>query len=296
MAYLPILDNELDVNSGITDTMPARLAQNVEEIVTQTAGAPSERIKFGADLVWVGNSATDVVISSFLRGGGFYTVRNLTVNPAQALLGLSGMVVIRANTSITVNGSIRAEVDYLNSPPQNPSRGTEGGVGATGGTQSNLGGYPPTKMWGMDSNAYSGSGAPPTGESRDASSASAGAELVSGLSHFLMGARGNGATGAVADNAINNDGGQGGGTIVLISPSITIAASGSLLARGEDGFAGSGTSGCGAGGGGCVIIVAETFVNNGTIDVSGGAAAGSLPGNASSAGGNGAIIIHMVDF
>lgn len=114
-----------------------------------------------------------------------------------------------------------------------------------------------------------------------------------------------GSGGAVGGNGGNGgSGGPGGGLILLIAPSITIAATGQLLANGAVGTAGvagangaagaindggGGGGGGGSGGqggaGGVVSLVYQALANAGTISVLGGAGGA---GGASGAGGAGA--------
>jgi len=99
--------------------------------------------------------------------------------------------------------------------------------------------------------------------------------------------------------------GGGGGSIVIYARNIVVGPNGKITARGGNGCVGENASsganrgggGGGAGGGGGVIyMVYDTFVNSGTLDVSGGSGAvggsginGGTAGTAGTAGSDGNI-------
>jgi hypothetical protein len=125
-----------------------------------------------------------------------------------------------------------------------------------------------------------------------------------------------GGAGGVAVPGVSCDGGNGGGFITLVAPTITIGSTASLLANGDAGTAGAtgstGNNGTGAGGGGggsgggsggnggLITLIYETKTENGsaTITVNGGTGGtggtgglagvgGGTPGDAGAAGATG---------
>lgn len=294
--FVPVLDSEIASGAGVTDTMPARLADNIEATITQHSTAPRAKIKLGADLVYIGDSVDDIVASATSREGGFYECRNFTVNAGVTLTSTGGVIVIRANSSIVVNGILDSRLDLSDPPPPNQLVNMDGGIGGVGGNIDRNSTYPPELMWGLASNAYSGSGPAVDGEDRDLSSPNAGVGLVSSLSHFLLGTPGHGASGVGPVSSLLRDGGKGGGTIVLISPAVTVNAGGVLNSTGQNGFSSSNLDSRGSGGGGSIIIVTGTFVNNGTIAVDGGSGTGTFPGVVTGDGGQGSFLLYTVIF
>ena len=91
-------------------------------------------------------------------------------------------------------------------------------------------------------------------------------------------------------------GGDGGGIIYICANSISLGASSSINARGENGTAGSGSnaSGGGAGSGGSVFLKGKTVsIGTNKIDASGGTGGGAgTIGTAGGAGGAGRIAIY----
>lgn len=110
---------------------------------------------------------------------------------------------------------------------------------------------------------------------------------------MAKGGTGGGSGGSGGGGSTGGTGGGGGGVIVIVSPSITNSATGTIQANGGAGKAGGGAAGGGGGGGGggLILLVADTYTNAGTVQASGGTfGAGAGTGAVGVAGSDGTII------
>ena len=167
------------------------------------------------------------------------------------------------------------------------------GVGGGGGGQTAAGGG------GGGGGGSSGPGEPGALDSTGATGGAAGAAYDAFLGATLHAGSGGGGAGfGQESNGTGGGGGAGGGVVLIVAPEITVASTGSVLARGGDGGTGGGAGGrtCdggggGGGSGGTVWLRGSSVSIDGVIDVSGGTGGAtglSDRGNVPGRGGDGA--------
>ena len=213
---------------------------------------------------------------------GSYHYTTYTVDALKTVTAVDGLLVIRATTSITINGAIDAKgyggegaagrsTDGNGANGQASYAGGSGGGGGSGGSATIGGDGGATLQTPGGLGVINGHGLV------GAAQATAALRLMidqqnfqmSGnpVAPFKMGGGGGGAGGR--KGGTSGSGGGGGGLVVLIAPLVTIGGAGSIDADGADGNTptSSAAGGGGGGGGGRIIIVTPT---SGYTDGSGG--------------------------
>lgn len=236
----------------------------------------------------------DIIISTNQNPyTGIKYASTYTLNTGVSLtLGASGYrLVIISSEAITINGTINASGSGGTGGSGSSDTGASGNIGHEGGSgggggSSSVGGGDAggaggncTDHWStLLSGGAGGSGSSDIGDN---------GTNVSVLYHTLYGKLYGGAGGGEGGGAGGGgaDGGAGGGSIVLIAPVVTLGSSSTINTSGAVGGNGSGNNGSGGGGGGGnLIVVCQTFDDQGcTFNQAGGS--GGSGGSAS--GGNG---------
>jgi hypothetical protein len=148
-----------------------------------------------------------------------------------------------------------------------------------------------------NTNAGAGIGSSPAAVGNN--SVAAGGGAVSPLFARLMVSPGplGGGVGPFSDHNVSNPAGGGGTIVIVAAGSITINASGSIRADGDNGRPAvpSSSIGGGGGGGGVIVLASRTGItNNGVMTAVGGNGASALPdpstGTGASGGGGGGVI------
>lgn len=206
-----------------------------------------------------------------LSGVHFYTDFTLATGVTLTVPAGGRQLVIYASRSITINGTIAG-----NGAGGGPSAdGTDQPAGNGGGAGTNRGNV---LLHGIQMNSgatqITGSAIP---------------FLASPVTLLGGASGGSGANGP--SPGIGGAGGRGGASLVLIAPTITLAATATLNSSGANGgnWNGQGTAGGGGGGGaGNIYIIARAFTDNGaTFTQLGGGGGGGAPGNGGSSGAAG---------
>jgi len=271
--FITINDSEIDVGSGVVDTVPRRMADNITAIMEQDASAPTQYVKYGHDIAYTGEDSVEDI--DFGMGGGtvvygsIVECRTFSLHSSVLLYPVSPFLIIRATESITIEGEINISAKAGGNPwyklyPQNYQHlklgASEGGDDATGfdgvSTLGLAGGAKATGP-GLDgSDGQDRSGSP---------AAFVGREAISSMFHNRM----------YTSN--------GGGNVSLIAPTINITGTIDV-----SGFPGTSTTG-GSGGGVIMLTYSDNGLSTftGTLDVSGGAKATSPSGGK---GGDGTVV------
>jgi len=238
----------------------------------------------------------------------FYTDFTLNSSVTMTVPAGTGRLVIVATGTITINGTISASGAALsgscsgnsNAPGNAGYQGTSqaggGGGGSSDGNAGGAGGAVVVHGLTVQAGGTAGVG---TGGNATAISGSSCRDILAYLDSW--GGASGGSGGGCAGPVTGATGGAGGGVIVLIAPTVVLAATATLNASGANGSGGGAAGGGGpwagsggGGGGGAVIIVTRSFTDNGaTFTVSGGTGASSSGGGAG-AGGNGAAGIKQI--
>ena len=250
-------------------------------------------------------SQGDVVISSNTTLNGLQVYDNLTIDSTFTLTHDSERALfIKVKGALIVNGSISADAKGLARPAAGLGGegrdGKNGGIapgGAGGGAQFNQtkGGNGGNSILPTVLGGVGGTGTGNTGQTSPTAIPNYILDQVAGvggLCFFLPGSSG-GNGGGKDDNY--GQGGQGGGILIIEADTITVGASGSIVARGQQGGSGTttgnGTGGdAGGGGGGVIVLRYRSLSNSGTISVAGGAAGTSGPGPNGTAGATGLLV------
>ncbi len=224
-----------------------------------------------------------VVVSSNGNYSGIHYYTDFTLNSSTTMTipGGSGRLIIIASGTITINGTIS---------------GVGGGYAAVG-TGGSAGGDGTDQAAGGGGSSGAGGGAATTGGSavdflfnnRVLSAGTAGGTYggagastptqVTGDSHpylnNIMNVWG-GAAGAASTGNGAGAGGRGGASLVLIAPTIVLAASGTINLSGANGANGNSAGGGGdyggggGGGSGNLIVITRSWTSSGTITLNGG--------------------------
>lgn len=230
--------------------------------------------------------SVQISASQNLDGVHFYTDFTLDAGDTITLTNDSRFLAIYATGTITINGTIAAN------GAGNPGAASPTGAGLAGsnGTDQPAG------------NGGSGNGGGNAGGSGGdvyihGVQISTGATQVSGgaipLLPFPLAMLGGAGGGSGGDGSTGNGGagGDGGGSIILVAPTIVLAATAVLNTSGANGSAGTASNGGGGGGGGAgnVYILCHKFTDNGaTFTQTGGSGGGSdgtgVNGSAGAAG------------
>jgi len=225
-------------------------------------------------------------------------------------------VVLYSTDSITINGTLTAQGagGAGGTSSATPTAGEDGtdqtggtGGGGDGGANGAAGGEAKTAVL-IPSDLVLQAASAPTGYPSGAPATPASVAAIDQPLLFRPEwSRGGGGGGAGFDGGVGSPtghGGKGGGTIVLIAPSVTIGASGIINTKGENGADGTSSGsgddpgGGGGGAGGNLYIFCNTFSNSGTIQQTGGTGGGgaaSGSGSGSTNGGNGANGITQIN-
>lgn len=227
----------------------------------------------------------------------YYTNYTLNVSKTLSVAAQTHRIVIIASNSITINGTIDANVN---------------GAGAVGGAGGGGGGAPGN----VGSSGFSQPGG--GGGTGIQAGAVGGSILMHGIVRAAGGAIGTAGTQQSGSNLANFDpttilggaggggggdgggpgggaGGAGGGSIVLIAPSITLGAASVLKTSGVAGTAGGAAAdGAGGGGGaGNILIMCRSFTDSGCTYTLTGGAGGVGPGGNGGAGAGGVKQINI---
>lgn len=234
-----------------------------------------------------------------------YHYTTYTINGGQVVTPSDGKLIIFARDSVTISGKI--DLRGLGAPggiskTGSSLNGRDGSSGSFGGGGGGGGAANTTNVSGGDGGtlvAQAGALGGLTTSQSGANGVTQPIEIYRMYHDFLFeiftnrnGGSGGGAGGIASLSG--GDGGNGGGDLLIISPQITINASGEIDISGTDGTNGNSgfSGGSGGGGGGRFIALTKPggFINNGTINVSGGL--GSSPSAAGDGGdgGNGLSI------
>ena len=300
--------------------------------------ASSESIKAYIDSLLGGDGADGAFSSSTSANieAGVYHYTTFDVNSGHTLTLANGKtVIIYAKTSITIDGEINAD-----------GLGSSGGAGGAGGSTASPGNVGNSGSAGLSasSGGSGGAGASNAGDSGGAGVLGSSCDYIQETGGGNAGAAGSGSGGNGGNGGVGSAsavdrtsftdrrygaggpgggggaggttgsggnggaGGAGGGNVILISPAITINASGVISADGDNGSVGAtggasdrGSGGGGAGGsGGHIFVITKSLTNNGIITVVGGSggAGGADPGSggAGGSGGSGGVgLVELVD-
>lgn len=262
----------------ITDTIDARRVAPYPGPYSGPSHSPS-----GSDFAAPGWT----LISSNTSLGGVNAYQSFRLKAGVTLTLNQPNLVIMAEQVIEIAGTIDGyNVGNAGGPggttPFNGSNGSDQPGGAGGGDGSLIGGNGGSVLLnglsvqagGISTTTIGGNGSP--------LSASLVARALSMVTALTGGAGGGGGKGSGG-----GDGGRGGGTIVLIAPVIILAATATLITRGQPGVnASSGNSGGGGGGasGNIFTLCRQNWYSDAgcTFTQTGGA-----PGGSSGTGGNG---------
>ena len=216
--------------------------------------------------------------------------------------------IIRATTSITIDGTIQFDAADITKEGLNAGMSLLNNCGSGGGGSGDIydvvdsgndsisGNFIPVVPGGSGGAGVNGS----PGTTGTSISASEKKYVLESITEFLSRrvAGGRGGDGAIDTNGRKGVGGAGGkpaGLLVLIAPNITINGSAILNMRGANGGNSSssdggipyyGGGGGGGGAGGVLVCSAEVFTNAGTVNQTGGSGGVAIPGSVK-AGGNG---------
>jgi hypothetical protein len=243
--------------------------------------------------------AVTVTTNGNYSGVHYYSTFTLNSSVTMTVPTGDGFLAIVASQSITINGTIAGNGAGFSAPGAavtSVGPGLSGGNGtgqpAAGGgadNSTNAGGAGGgTVVAGLVVASGGAGGAPPSsaGGSPTGLTGSLALRLLTPMG-FVGGA--SGGSGGLQTGTSSGGGGRGGADIILIAPSITLAATATINTSGANGGTGSGgTSGGGGGGGaGNIWIVCRSYTDNGATFTQTGGSAGSGSGGAP-AGGAGA--------
>lgn len=226
-----------------------------------------------------------------LRQNGFRILASESVQVDGTLVndGLPGMAGGAGGPAGTTGGGTAAGADKAGAGNGNAGTAGDPAVGGAGGAGGNSDGVP-TETGGA---AGAVTLAASRGSLRSLPQAALGALFGSAGFAAALGGTGGGSGGASAGST-GGAGGGGAGVGVVVSPEITISATGAVRAVGGDGKAGVGAAagGGGGGGGGVLLLVADKITNAGTTSAAGGAGgAGAGTGIAGTAGSAGSVFL-----
>lgn len=244
----------------------------------------------GADGAYTASSNTSLT-------GGTYNYTSFTIDPG-VTVNVTGSqpLVIYCTGNVSINGTLMLSGNNGTNGVTYVSGGV-GGAGVAGGGNGGDGSYS-SSVGPLDGVAGGGSGAGGMGQGWSGGGG-AGYLMVGDSSHGVGGfggpmygnpqinpaVAGSGGGGGSGGYSCGSGGGGGGGGYLMISTcgSITISATGSILAEGGDGGS-DGTGNCGGGGGGSggsvLLLTATSFTNDGMVSAAGG------QGGASNVSGN----------
>lgn len=229
-----------------------------------------------------------------LNGVHFYTDFTLnsgvTITPAND----SRFLAIYATGTITINGTIAANGAGATGAPTTSvsTAGSDGDNGtdqpAGNGGSGNVGTY----LGGVGGDAYIHGIQISSGSTQ----ISGGAIPLLPFPICALGGAGGGSGGG-GNTGNGGAGGDGGASIILVAPTVVLAATATLNTSGANGSAGTSANGGGGGGGGAgnIYILCHSFTDSGaTITQDGGSAgSGSGLGNDGSAGADGVKQINI---
>ena len=288
MAFTALSATDVDADSPITDTLMDLIRTNLDDLDTRlTLGTQIPTWGDGSDGAY-DPGATGNILS------GVYNYTTAEIDAAKVMTVSSGsIVIIYATTSITINGELNAK-----------------GLGASGGVTGNDG----DAVTHFDDTFFSHGGAGTGG-------GGAGAGGDGGVATYFQanpgGTTGGGSTDGNPGNAAlvpnlplgtygiprvgtgggatpsSSVGGDGGGCIILISPIVTIGASGVVDADGSNGTSHSNHGG-GGGGGGMIAIITKDYTDGSSGGVHADGGAGGVDTYDGGAGGAGLVRVHEV--
>lgn len=237
-----------------------------------------------------------------LDGVHYYTDFTLNAGITVTLDDSSHSLIIVATGTLTINGTI----DALGAG----SAGGAGGIASQPGAAGTSGFSQPGAGGGAasaDSGGAGGAvlvhsivkkvggtaGAPVGGAGGTGSQLSGDAVSLSDYTSLFGGAGGGG--GGSDATGTGGAGGRGGGSIVLVAPTVILAATATLLTSGAVGSAGvTDAGGGGGGGGGNVYIYCRSYTDSGaTFTLTGGA--GGAAASTNGAGGTGAAGVKQIN-
>lgn len=235
-----------------------------------------------------------------LDGVHYYTNFTLNSGVTVTLADNSHRLVIVASGTITINGTIdgigagapggvAVGVGLAGLPGQNGTTQAGGGAGATNADPGGAGG---AVLWHGLTRQVGGTGGVPVNGSGAAATTFSGTNTNFDYLSILGGAGGGSGANALDSSST---GGRGGGSIVLIAPTIVLANTATLNSSGSAGTTQINDSG-GAGGGGAgnIYIVTRSYTDNGATFTMSGGAAGSGTGGSGN-GGAGAAGVKQIN-
>ena len=239
---------------------------------TNTAHAAFVSGSTGADGAF--NPTANIEVALPANGILNYTTVNIpsTVTVTFKKNAANTPVYMLATGDVTIAGTIKldgASTIYTNPAITSPGVGGPGGYnGGYGGATALPGGKglgPGGGGGGPTSNyPYAGGGGFATaGGSQGANYGAGGSSYGNARIIPLIGGSGGG--GQAGSTSASNYGGGGGGGAILIASSTTITVTGTITAKGGDGY-----NGAGGGSGGAIRLIANTISGNGTVSAKGG--------------------------
>jgi len=305
--YTAIPDSDIDTDSPVTQSLMTLLRNNPLAMVEGASGAPRiKRAAFDATvlLLWPydygnGSDGAKTVSADENITLGAYNYTTYVIDATKIVTVTEKICIIRATTSITINGKINAAGlgQGGRAARTSPGDGVSGNDGTYGGSSGAGGGADDGSYSGGDGgsvyNTAGGTGSVGIGGAGSAQSTNGKRRRID-FGDITIGSGAGGGSGAVGTTSSGGggSGGAGGGCIVLIAPIVTIGSAGELNASGLDGGNGSGNrEGGGGGGGGGAIIIATpsggySVTAGGVVSYAGGA--GGTAGSSAYAGGAGA--------
>ena len=239
----------------------------------------------GASSTMSHEGSTTISSNQALDGIHFYTNFTLNVSKTVTLDNNSNRLIIFATNTITINGTIDGIAAGSSAGGIGYTQAGGGGGDGAAGTAA-AGGS--TQQHGVTMSAGGTAGSGSAGGSATTRTGDA--------SNFDVWAMMGGAGGGNGANSLAGAGGRGGGSIVLIAPTIVLGSASALKTSGGAGTAGGSQSGGGGGGGaGNILILCNSFTDNGctfTLSGGGGGAAGPSGGFA---GGSGAAGVRQIN-
>jgi len=281
--------------TGFAGDVTGDLTGNVTGDVTGnlSGNAATASILTAPEFYYVGDGSSGAVVQStdqnYAHTNHEYTTFTLDATRTLTLVD-NVPLILRATTSITINGTIDAN-----------SKGGDGtftGIGGTGGSggggnvSSGKIGQPFLTTLGGAANGIGNAGlvGNTVTNNDDILMAIKHGVVLNGITANILGGTVGGQGGDSA--GVGGVGGIGGGVIILIAPTVTISATGTLDVGGLFGTNGGSNGGGGGGGGGTVIVVTDAggYTNNGTVDVTGGT--GGTGWTSGGVGGDG--FVHQI--
>ena len=235
-------------------------------------------------------------------GVHYYTDFTLNSGVTMTIPAGSGRLIIIATGTITINGTITGAGGGFNAAPGTATN-SAGNVGTSqpggGGGGHTVGvGYAGGAV--VDNGITVKAGGAAGGSGGGASAGGAGSQRTSGEGFVLLSHIGGfygGATGGTGySNGSGGAGGRGGADIVLIAPTIVLAATATINTSGSNGANGGGLDDSGGGGGGAgnVLIAARSYTDNGATFTLTGGSGGASGGGGGYAGGAGATGVKQI--